>query len=167
MFFLGSQLLRIHCWRGVHPGALRVVPNVSPTVQLQEARRRAEAWDHPEVPFLPELLEMDQPAGSWRGLFTETELNSLSLWISSLTRGSGSARVSSSKHGSCETILFSFKTHHNLMRPIKSEPTQPMFRHKLVTHRSLTASLGVFSNNPVWGSGRGLQNCYKRIKEKN
>lgn len=47
------------------------------------------------------------------------------------------------------------------------EATQPMFRHKLVTHWSLTASLGVFSNNPVWGSGRGLQNCYKRIKEKN
>lgn len=67
----------------------------------------------------------------------------------------------------CETILLSFKTHHNLLRPIKSEQTQPMFRHKLVTHWSLTASLGVFSNNPVWGSGRGLQNCYKRIKENN
>lgn len=165
------------------------MPDVSPTVQLQEARQRAEAWDHPEVPFLPELLEMDQPAGCGRGLFTETELNSLSLW----TWGNDSARVSSSKHGrcyrlslssfaticasrsrfcfttstTCEMILFSFKTHHNLLRPIRSELTQPMFRHKLVTHRSLTAILGVFSNNPVWGSGRGLQNCYKRIKEKN
>lgn len=48
--------------------------DVQPAVHLQETSPRAEARGHPEVLFLPELLEMDQPARCWPGLFTETEL---------------------------------------------------------------------------------------------
>lgn len=48
--------------------------DVQPTVRLQETSPRAEARGHPEVSLLPQLLEMDQPARSWRGLLTETEL---------------------------------------------------------------------------------------------
>lgn len=47
---------------------------VRATVQHQEASQGAEDRGHPEVQILPELLEMDQPPRSGRGMFTEAEL---------------------------------------------------------------------------------------------